>query len=353
LVRRRLVGSPAGDRPFFKCAKAAREITGSADIERIHQAQAREFPEYGLAGGEGRAASWLAQIRVTTVPLGELSERAWPFAREGYTRLVKPSFGAVEAPHPVALPKAAIGRGLPSWRAHYRAVRRIRDEWWVAIGQGAHLSVHRSQDGVSFRSAPARSGDAETFAERCPAGEGGRSFRLGLGAASALSVSFLEPGGATQATELAPASFSVVAAACDERALVVALESERNPGPPLLKLCHFGARCSAMAMPRPSAGELPAGVPVDVARVRGTTIVALTTGGIVRVASSRDDGRTWTPLSVAFDEAEQPDLRTSVRVPGRLLALGDRVFLYGGAARSQHTYPVLASDDHGASFRTP
>ena len=92
---------------------------------------------------------------------------------------------------------------------------------------------------------------------------------------------------------------------------------------------------------------------MDLARVRGTTIVALTMGGVVRVASSRDDGRTWTPFSVAFDEAEHRELRTDVPIAGRLLVLGERVFLYGGGNKPQHTYPVLVSDDLGASFRAP
>jgi hypothetical protein len=353
LVRRRLVSSPAGDRPFAKCAKDAGSITGSPESERAHQAQASEFQEYGLSGARGSALG-LSQIRITTLPLGELSERAWPFVREGYTRLLKPSLGASEAPHPVALPKPAVGRGLPSWRTHYRAVRRIRDEWWVAMGQGAHLSVHRSQDGITFRSAPARSTVVDAFAERCPAGESGKSFRVGLSAdGNMLSVSSLEPDGPTLASDLAPASLSVAAAACDERALVAALEGERAPGPAVLKLCPFAGRCGQMPMPRLSGVELPAHIPIDLARVRGTTLVAITTGEVVRVASSRDDGRTWTPFSVAFDQAEYPELRVDVRLPGRLLTLGERVILYGGAAKSQLTYPVLVSDDHGASFRTP
>jgi hypothetical protein len=349
LVRRRLVSSSAAERPFVRCAKAAREITGSVEIERLHQALAWQFEEYGLARGPG-----LSQIQLSTAPLGELARRAWPFAREGYTRLLKPSLGAVEAPHPVAPPRAALGRGLPSWRTQYRAARRVRDEWWVAMGHGAHLSVLRSSDGVQFRSAPARSSAVETFAERCPAGEGGRSFRLARSAdGNMLAVNSLEPGGTTLSAELAPASYAVTASACDDRAFVVLLESERVGVGPALRLCAFRGRCVAMPMPRLQGVELPAGIPMDVARVRGTTILAFTFGSVVRVSSSRDDGRTWTPLAVAFDEAEQPDLRAVVRVPGRLLALGERVFLYGGGTRPDETYPVLASDDHGASFRTP
>lgn len=351
LVRRRLVSAPASDRPFAKCAKAAREISAAPEVERAHLARAAEFSDYGLVRSESGLA--LSQLRITTAPLAELSDHAWPFVREGYTRLIKPSLAAPEAPHPVAPPKPAIGRGLPSWRAHYRAVRSMRGEWWVAVGQGAHLSVHRSSDGVTFRTASPRSQGVEMFSERCPTGEGGKSFRLGTSAdGNMLAVSSLEPDRHTLSFDVAPARTTVLAAACDERALVLALEGERA-STPAFRLCPFAARCTAMQPPRLSGLELPAGAPLDVARVRGTTIVALTSGGVVRVASSRDDGRTWTPFAVAFDEFEHPELRTDARVPGRLLALGDKVFLYAGGTKPQQTYPVLVSEDLGASFRTP
>jgi hypothetical protein len=88
--------------------------------------------------------------------------------------------------------------------------------------------------------------------------------------------------------------------------------------------------------------------PVDVARFHGTTIVALVTGSLVRVASSRDGGVSWTPFSIAFDAGEQA-LR-SARVPTELLAIGKRVLLYAPPGRAGETYPLLYSDDQGASW---
>ena len=87
--------------------------------------------------------------------------------------------------------------------------------------------------------------------------------------------------------------------------------------------------------------------------MRGTTVLAVTTRDIVRITSSRDEGRTWTPFYVAFDAAEHPELRVDVRTPSHLLTIDGRVFLYGGANRVSQSYSVLVSDDHGASFRTP
>jgi hypothetical protein len=54
---------------------------------------------------------------------------------------------------------------------------------------------------------------------------------------------------------------------------------------------------------------------------------------------------------VAFDASEYPELHADVAVPSRLLAVAGRVFLYGAVARSAQSYPLLASDDQGASFR--
>jgi hypothetical protein len=71
---------------------------------------------------------------------------------------------------------------------------------------------------------------------------------------------------------------------------------------------------------------------------------------IVRVISSRDDGQTWMPAVVAYDAGEYAGPRSSEHTPSRLLSLGDRVLLYAGADRPGASYPVLASDDLGASW---
>jgi len=82
-------------------------------------------------------------------------------------------------------------------------------------------------------------------------------------------------------------------------------------------------------------------------------VLAVTSHDIVRVSSSRDEGRTWTPYYVAYDAAEHPEVRADVRTPSHLLTIENRVFLYGGGNRTAQSYSVLISDDHGASFRTP
>jgi hypothetical protein len=74
---------------------------------------------------------------------------------------------------------------------------------------------------------------------------------------------------------------------------------------------------------------------------------------LVRTVSSRDDGVSWTPFIVAFDREAHSELRVHVSEPTRLLSVGKRVLLYGGAPKPTMTYPVLVSDDLGASWRRP
>src|SRR5688500_11786477 len=78
LVRRRVVSAAPNDRPFQQCAKAAREITGSAEIERAHMATAWSFVEHGGAAADRARASrkpelTVAALEVSARPLAELS----------------------------------------------------------------------------------------------------------------------------------------------------------------------------------------------------------------------------------------------------------------------------------------
>jgi len=89
----------------------------------------------------------------------------------------------------------------------------------------------------------------------------------------------------------------------------------------------------------------------DVARVNGTTVIAVVTAGVVRVASSRDNGQSWTPAAVAFDATEHPGFAADALIPNRLTPLGPRLLLHGAPNRAGQSYALLVSDDQGASFR--
>ncbi len=359
LVRRRLIYSAAGERPFERCAEGALSLTGSTRIERAHRATAWSFVEYGgpasaTTGAARRAAVSIDNLAVTTRPLAELARDSWPFVRDGWTHLVRPSLGAHEATHPVDLPRPAVGRGLPAWRARYRALHAARGALVLAVGRGANLSVYRSTDsGVSWSPASLREPGLASFAERCAAQDGARSYTFTTSQDGRRTlVTSLGPDGAPQSADLAPASMTVVSAACDEDALVAAL-TPADSRQVAFELCPYRQPCRPLATPAfEGVGARPQ-LPLDVARLDGATILAVTMHGIVRVASTRDDGRTWTPYSVAFDPEAHPEVRTSVQAPVQLLAAGKRVLLYGGSNRPADTYPVLISDDLGAAWRTP
>lgn len=342
LERRRLVTSPAGEAPFDRCAPFARALTNQASVEAAHRAQAFAFAEYG---GNARPTHALAELAVTPEPLIREARRAWPFVR-GYAALVKPSLGMKEAAHPVAPAAPALGRGLTPARAYYRVARVTPDGIVFARGAGANLEVWKSNDGgATFKPAPA--GLARDFAERCPTGSDGRSFVL-RGDGEATSVVSAGPSGDVSSAALAKSGENVLAVACDERALVAAVRPE-HASRAVLEQCSFAGPCATLTPPSLGRADLGLDYPLDLARVAGTTVVALKMGNMVRVTSSRDNGASWTPLAVAYDGGEQP--LSGTRMPTELLTIGRRVLLHGSAQRSNDTYGVLYSDDQGASFR--
>ena len=358
LVRRRLVASAANERPFYECADQARKLTDSVRVERAHLANAWSFVEYGgPAADRARRAPGtglsLRDLSVTTRRLAELTEQAWPFIRGGYTRLVRPSRSANEAVYAVEPAVPALGRGLPAWRARYRAVRRVGNEYVLAVGSAANLSILQSADrGVTWRRAPDQRTIARAFAERCPA-EKSRAYTFGLSDDDRhATVTSFGPDAPPYTVNLAPSNLTVFAAACDQRALVAALRRDdaRNV---TFKLCPFRQRCRDLPVPNFAGVNAPPRYPLDLARVGGTTVLAVSMHGVVRVASTRDDGGNWTPYAVAFDRAEYPALQTDVAMPDRLLTVGPRLVLCAGAAQPTQTYPVLVSDNAGASWRAP
>ncbi|RYZ09526.1 MAG: hypothetical protein EOO73_04310 [Myxococcales bacterium] len=344
LVRRRLIASGPTDHPFQRCAKLARTVTGDIERERLHSLRAADFREYG-----GRGPS-LAELGVSAGPLAQLFHDAWPFARGGYTQLIKPSLGAAESAHVPTPARPALGRGLPARGGVYRNVWREGSSFGVALGAGSDTALFVTADrGLSFRALAQRGDAMEQHAERCASQDGRKVYRFTPREdGGALQVLFSLEGAQATLSELATTSERVLGTGCDERSLV-ALTSDRQGLH--LRLCPFGGRCGELPLPKGLELAAPAGV--DVAKVKGTLVVSAVTDGVVRVISSRDEGRTFTPAVVAFDAAEYPDLAAQRRPPFRLLALGERLLVYTGGAKSAEAYPVLASDDQGVSFRTP
>jgi hypothetical protein len=342
LLRRRLVAASPGETPFVRCAALAKTLTSSAGAEGAHRAAAATFAEYGAVEKAERS---LAALAVSTGGLAELSRAAWPFG-SGYALLVKPSLGAKEAPHPVAAPLAARGRGLPPGRPLYRATRIEGTSILLAAGTGANSEALQSSDGgATFRSVSRAR--VESIAGRCPAGANGRGFALGTGDDGGSTIVSLEAGSEARTTPLGRPNEDLVALACDELGLVAALRIDGRRES-VLRQCIFAGPCAALPGPAFAGSQGAIAFPVDVARIQGTTIIALAMGNVVRVASSRDAGASWTPPTVAYDAVEQAGRAGGL--PTELLAIGRRVLLYGAPGRAGETYPLLYSDDQGASW---
>jgi hypothetical protein len=341
LTRRRLVTAGAGDAPFERCAPLARALSDEPRVEQAHHAAAYTFAEYGA---NPRAPHAMSELGVTPDTVVAQARRAWPFVRS-YAALVKPSLGVKEAPHPVPSPNPTLGRGLTPAHAYYRVARVMPDGIVFARGAGANLEVWRSTDGgASFKAAsPALARD---FAERCPAGDD-RSFVL-RGDGDATNVVSVGPIGDVSRAGLAKTGESVLAVACDERALVAAIRPDHATRATLVA-CTFGGACGPLTAPNLGRTELGLDYPLDLARVGGATVLSLKMGNLVRVTSSRDGGSSWTPLTVAYDGGEHP--LAASRMPTELLTVGRRVLLHGSAQRANDAYGLLFSDDQGASFR--
>lgn len=352
LARRRLISSEANDRPFQGCAKLALDVTGSADAERAHRATAWSFVEFGGGAADRAAAGSRSELTVDSLAvdpkrLAQLAKDAWPFVRDGYTKLVKPSLMAHEAVHPVELPRPSVGSGLPAWRTAYRTIGEVDGKLSVAMGKGANLSVFRTADsGLTWQPAPVRG--VESFAERCSAGDRSYTFTLSR---DTLMVTSMGPDKVPHSSALMKADNELVSAACDDRALVAAVHLDGKKETSLFS-CSFAGNCHPMQPPVFQGIGPVTQYPLDVARIGGTTVVAIAMRGIVRVTSSRDEGHSWTPFVVAYDDVAHPALHVSVRVPSRLLAVGKKVVLYGGAPKPNETYSQLVSEDFGASWRT-
>lgn len=356
LVRRRLTAAPARSAPFAACARAAGSLTGSEDTARAHRSEAWQFAEYGSGTREDRASRelhTLEDLRVDTRPLRRLAKAAGPFLRGGYTALVRASSHAPEAPHPTGPPEPAVGWGLPSWPSRYRAVASSEGDLVAVMGHGANLSAFRSTDsGIHWTAASLSEPTVSRLAGRCLSSPSSTWFEFGVSDDHRFkTVHSVRETGTRTTARLAGVQQSVFAAACDERALVAAV-GKKGSRSVRIRMCPFEEACRELPLPEFEGTGQPVQYPLDVARLNGATIVAARMRGIVRVSSTRDDGQSWTPWTVVFDAAEHP-AESPVQLPERLLALGDRLMLYGGGRSARDRYYVLFSDDLGASFRSP
>ncbi len=341
LLRRRLVSSGAAALPFARCAKLAVLLGGSPRLLSALSAPASAFREW--EGGTAAAFS-LEDLDLSVEVATGVYRRAWPLLRGEPGRLIKPSLTPPTAVHPRDPVKPAWGRGLPDRTSWQRATLVEGQQAQVTLATGTRFTTYASSDGYAWREVP-RSRAAHV--ERCAGPTGPFSAQVGIDPTSrAISVRTFRGQLLVYETEAVPATGELIATSCDDRGLVLLL---RVAGESRMGLCPYQQRCREMNLPSLGA-ELKTGqYPLDMARLDGTTVVAATMGTVVRVASTRDNGLTWTPFSVAFDAGEW-GAPTYPEVPNHLLALGSKVLLYSGFRQASAAYPLLISDDFGASF---
>ncbi len=349
LIRRRLLAAAPDETPFARCAKSAREIVPEPLVERTHLARARSFAEYGVDALD-TASARLSDLKVGTQPLVARTRDAWPFVSGSTARLIRPSFGAREAIHPLPPARPLLGRGLPGTRALPKNSWHTQEGHWLTLGSAVGAPALLSTDfGQSFRLVRGAPG-AEAREGRCAGRDPQKGFALSSGADGSLLVTSQEGEHAPETQLAVRGEHRLLAMACDDDALtlVAAPESGREP---VWVLCLRAGSCGAFSPPRLAPFSPLASAEFDLARVQGATVIAVASRGVVRVASSRDNGQTWTPSAVAFDAAEYPDTKAEAPVPTRLTALGTRLLLHGAPVRTGQSYALLVSDDQGASFR--
>jgi hypothetical protein len=122
-------------------------------------------------------------------------------------------------------------------------------------------------------------------------------------------------------------------------------EPDNEDESPLAVLCQHGGRCGKLQVP---AGWLADGF--DIAQIKGVTVFASVSNGVVRVRSSRDHGKSWTPATVAID-AVSAGLPMREVEDVHLQTVADRLLLWVTGSSERRTYPLVVSEDLGASFR--
>jgi hypothetical protein len=344
LVRRRIVAASPDARPFAACIPALRAFAG-AERRGAHEAKAGDFREHASLRVEAKPALELADLEVTSAPLGELSKAAWPFTPKDLDALIRPERTAKVAAHPIQPAKPAQGRGLPAAELGYSALGAAGANYLLVAGQGANASAHRSNDGgLSWVETDVGEPAAAALEGLCSSGDGKARFRLRHSGRELRIESWID-GVSESSFPLATANSRVLGFGCDGGA-AVAITWDEADGRPAYRICPERSLCRNLAVP-PPLRTLPAeGVALSIARIKGVAVIAIARGGVVRVISSRDDGATWTPPVVAFDRAEHGGT-----TPTHLLSLGSKLVLYAGSSNAREGYPSLWSSDFGTSWQ--
>lgn len=340
LLRRRLLSAEASDQPFAACKGLFEQYFGKAGDVTLGAASS--FREYGSSSSVSSLG--LAMLVPSLERLAGLSKEAWPFHRKPYLDLVRPTTHSKEAPHPVEFPTPVLGSGLPPGRSLYRTAWTGGNRAWVALGHGVDLTLLGSEDGGQTwrREALSAPGLAE-HGGRCAGSDGAQSFTFEQEEGKLTVVSLMGDDAVAKTAlriRATPRSSS-----CDQATAVFVAEPDNEEESDMVVLCQHGGRCGRLQVP---ATWLSAGF--DVAQVKEVTVLASVSDGVARVRSSRDHGKTWTPATVALDAATA-GIPLGQATDVHLQPVGERLLLWVSGEVASRAYPLVVSEDYGASFR--
>lgn len=335
LLRRRLLSAADAEQPFASCRSLFEQVFDKPGNPLL--AAAGDFQVY--SGREATIAPSLDELVPRIDELHALGKAAWPFTRKAPLEMVRPSAHAKEAPHPVEFPRPVAGTGLPSGDTLYRTAWQQGGTLHLAMGQGSELTVLESVDGgqVWIKGTLSAPGLGE-HAGRCAANDARQSFLFEHeeGKIAVVSLAGDDPVGRTVLRIRAEPHKS----SCDANTALFVAEPADNEAPYVV-LCQHAGRCGKLQVPVTwTSGSF------DIAQLDGVAVVATLTAGVVRVRSSRDRGKTWTPATIAMDlGVANPNLQV------HLQPTGSNLLLWVSDEGKRRAYPLAVSEDYGASFR--
>lgn len=346
LVRRRIVAAGGEERPLAACSSLARELTGSEHVALLHEALARDYASWGAKRGKIE----LSELASELPSLTELAQKGWPFVRGGAAVLMKPSLGAKEAVYPMAAAQPGYLRGLAFGSGLYRARRVNERGWYVVTTNGQETRAYRSRDsGHTWTGTSPWQAALQGTANRCTSDSSELGFAVEpLAGEGVTAVKYYEQDLRTGQSKVPRPFRALKALACDESAALLLTAAANSQWE--LWLCQTDQACRQLPSPAALQGLALDGI--DIARHKGATIVAVTQGSLVRVLSSRDDGRSYTPFTIAVDRAELEATAARALRPAQLLAIANSLLLIQEPVAGSGASLAVVSIDQGASWHS-
>ncbi|MGC4066558.1 MAG: hypothetical protein QM784_18365 [Polyangiaceae bacterium] len=351
LVRRRLLAASPEEAPFAPCAELAGAFEGGTAVQDAHRAKAAAYLEWGGGGSHN-----LNEIYRVLPVLEPMVHEGYPFVRKSLRELLVPTPGAREAVHPSDLPVPARVQGLRVSDAVVRSALDVGRGKILMLSNGREPWALRTRDqGRSWVATSAWQVAVERYVNRCASAPTGPRYGVlpvvgGGRAAITIEPGELEP---SRREVLRPGE-NVAALSCDESG-VTALVRNRARGERILSCDATRGDCSEIRLPADLAFP---GTKLDIARIGRATVVAMTSGGVLRITTTRDSGASFTPPTLVFDAKDGAVPALNNGFVATLVPLGNALLLHlrpignGRIENSGVDGYALRSEDLGASFRS-